>query len=298
MNNNETTRIINDEPIMTPPPVNPEAHKTPVPGAPGKKGGNGKTVAAVAGGFVAGAAAGGAVGVMASDGKQNTPTGDDAHINPEENEALLVNEEGIRFAHVEADSFEEAFNQAREQVGPGGAFEYEGKIYGTYYKDEWNALSPEERADFQARVTESLPQEEPVQTSPQAATEPQPEVQTNPEPQHETAHQETINPEPADDEVRILGVETIETPEGYQMDVVDIMMGDEEALLVDVDQNGTLDVMVYDENHNGVIEDNEFFDITGENLTMNDLGIDTPHDYMASDEGVADNLDDPNIMPV
>ena len=49
-------------------------------------------------------------------------------------------------------SFSEAFADAREQVGPGGVFEWHGKVYGTYYKDEWNNMSQEERSEWQSRI--------------------------------------------------------------------------------------------------------------------------------------------------
>jgi hypothetical protein len=45
-------------------------------------------------------------------------------------------------------NFGEAFATAREETGPGGIFTWQGSVYGTYYKDEWNQLSPEYREAF------------------------------------------------------------------------------------------------------------------------------------------------------
>ena len=39
-------------------------------------------------------------------------------------------------------SFSEAFAAAREEVGPGGVFEWNGNVYNTYYADEWENMSP------------------------------------------------------------------------------------------------------------------------------------------------------------
>lgn len=63
---------------------------------------------------------------------------------------------------VEGDmSFQEAFSTAREDVGPGGFFEWDGQTFNTYYKDEWDQLSKEEKTDF----TNSINQEQSVELS-------------------------------------------------------------------------------------------------------------------------------------
>ncbi len=45
-------------------------------------------------------------------------------------------------------SFGEAFAAARAEVGAGGAFEWRGEVYNTYYESEWDAMSAEEKAEF------------------------------------------------------------------------------------------------------------------------------------------------------
>lgn len=45
-------------------------------------------------------------------------------------------------------TFAEAFEDARAQVGPGGVFRWHDGVYGTYLKDEWDAMSPEEQQQF------------------------------------------------------------------------------------------------------------------------------------------------------
>ena len=49
-------------------------------------------------------------------------------------------------------SFNEAFAAARSDVGPGGIFEWNGNQYGTYYKEEWDNLTPEETDEYWASV--------------------------------------------------------------------------------------------------------------------------------------------------
>lgn len=45
-------------------------------------------------------------------------------------------------------SFNDAFAVARNEVGPGGVFEWNGKLYNTYYENEWNSMDSSERTQF------------------------------------------------------------------------------------------------------------------------------------------------------
>ena len=45
-------------------------------------------------------------------------------------------------------SFAEAFNAARTEVGPGGAFEWQGNVYGTYTAEEWALMTEEEKKEY------------------------------------------------------------------------------------------------------------------------------------------------------
>ena len=49
-------------------------------------------------------------------------------------------------------SFAEAFAEARRVLGPGGVFEWHGKLYGTYYKTEWDNMSQYEKNQYWASV--------------------------------------------------------------------------------------------------------------------------------------------------
>lgn len=49
-------------------------------------------------------------------------------------------------------SFNQAFAAAREEVGAGGLFVWHGHTYGTYYANEWNSMSPEDKEQYWADV--------------------------------------------------------------------------------------------------------------------------------------------------
>lgn len=51
-------------------------------------------------------------------------------------------------------SFEQAFITAREEVGVGGAYNWHGRWYNTFEKEEWSGLSLEQRQQYTEMITE------------------------------------------------------------------------------------------------------------------------------------------------
>jgi len=49
-------------------------------------------------------------------------------------------------------TFEDAYNAAREEVGPGGIFSWHGEVYNTYTVEEWRGLSLAQRQEFLSDV--------------------------------------------------------------------------------------------------------------------------------------------------
>lgn len=49
-------------------------------------------------------------------------------------------------------SFDEAFASARNETGPGGFFNYKGDTYSTFYKEEWEGMSPSNKEDYLTQV--------------------------------------------------------------------------------------------------------------------------------------------------
>jgi len=52
--------------------------------------------------------------------------------------------------------FESEFEKQRQAQGPGGIFEYNGKMYNTYFKEEWDSMSQADRNAYYAKVGMSL----------------------------------------------------------------------------------------------------------------------------------------------
>lgn len=76
----------------------------------------------------------------------STTTSEPSHLTTTTHEPMVA-------THVTDNmSFDDAFKTARQEVGAGGYFEWHGELYNTYYKEEWDSLSPQQREDYAATV--------------------------------------------------------------------------------------------------------------------------------------------------
>jgi hypothetical protein len=72
---------------------------------------------------------------------------------------IVLHDEAPVASHVSDDmSFKDAFAVAREEVGPGGVFEWNGKTYNTYTSEESNAMTSEQKQEFMASAGNTEPE--------------------------------------------------------------------------------------------------------------------------------------------
>ena len=324
--NNEETKILNQN----------QTEETKVKTSE-KKSSTSEKVAYAAGGFAAGVASGVAGSAMASTPnkeelneevvaasetvveeepvkveEQSVPVTETPQPAPNPEEVLLATDEGVRIAQVNDDaSFSQAFADARAQVGPGGAFEWRGHVYSTYYEEEWNNMSAEERANYQSKIDYETVAGEPTPSKPTSTTSTEEVSEVKPE--VETTSTETTNAEPAmaantemvDEQsqqggIKVLGVEAVVDPQGNPMTVAAIEIDNEQALLVDVDNNGMMDIIMVDENHDGQISENEIYDASEAQIATADLqhhmaASQDPGMLMASNDGMPDYMNDADV---
>lgn len=208
---------------------------------------------------------------------------------PDPEDALVATDEGIRIAQVDdSDSFAEAFADARAQVGPGGAFEWRGHVYNTYYEEEWNNMSADERAEYQQKID--------YKTISGDNYDAIVETDTN----VMAADTELVDTQSDDEGIRILGVEAVVDESGNPMTVALVESGDQQALLVDVDNDGTMDVIIADVNGDNQIDSyQEVGDISGYDIETNDLmqgmAEQNPDMYLASNDGMPDYMNDADV---
>lgn len=208
-------------------------------------------------------------------------------------------ETGTQTAHVSDDmSFSEAFAEARQQVGPGGVFEWRGGVYGTYYASEWNAMTPAEQSQFTAQAMEGRTptatdhhdtvhhDDTPDMAERIEGSDPDGSRDTRVEGGPADGHNDvSVNDEP---EVHFLGVEQHQTEDGIVINVGRMTIDSEDVAVIDMDDDRVFDVAVSDSNHNGELEDNEIIDISDRGLTVEDFAIASAMDGGSPDMGMPD----------
>lgn len=174
-------------------------------------------------------------------------------------------------------TFSQAFEAARNEVGPGGVFFWHGNAYGTHLESEWNAMSAAERDAWRDNIDYS-PMAEYHETHThhhyhyhnETAAEPAEEIMV----EEEVA---AVEPDAAD-APQLEGANIIETgvtDDGINYAVVE---KDEQVYgVMDTDNDSIYDTALHDFDGNGRIDSDEYFDIADQELMVK------------ADENVADN---------
>ena len=214
-------------------------------------------------------------------------------------------------------SFSEAFAAARTEVGSGGVFEWHGNIYSTFTEDEWGNMTAEQRDEYGSHFNwhsdashDTASASHSSGTTHHAHSSEEAEVvasSNNPEgseQNHETSNEEVevagVTPSGNAEEVAVVDAE----PEVEVLGVVHddetganiggLVVDGQEVVLIDVDGDSTFDVMGADVNGDQQLTQNELVDISGQNITVKDLGgISNPDGSMyASNDNEIDYTND------
>jgi hypothetical protein len=214
--------IITEEPVSQDvADANPPAAETQ---APNKSGGV-RQAAAAAVGAAGGAGVAYAVENAFRSGADAGPTADALsgtdEAAPEANAASFDDSKVPVAAGVnDGMSFPEAFAAGRGEVGSGGVFWWRGACYNTYTREEWSQLSPEDRTAFSSH------RYDPPDNGPAARSTGTDVAEHHPE---QTQEVEVLGP------ARPVEIQVIAAPG---------RINGQDAILVDVDSNGTIDVAV------------------------------------------------------
>lgn len=230
------------------------------------------------------------------------PAGSDSDSTDPTNRSTLSNPEWvddkIKVATniEESMNFSEAFATARAEVGPGGCFEWHGKLYGTFLADEWNAMSSEEKAEFNNHfswnhIDRSESHINPLTTNAASTPHPVTTENDNGTPNHnedlvesstvegdhdsQEAHEiesqtvEVIDAATVNPEIEILGI-SYDAESGSNVGTV--MMDGQEVILIDVDGDMDFDYMAINTASGEDPDADNIIDIQNHNLSVNDLG--------------------------
>ena len=170
-------------------------------------------------------------------------------------------------------SFSEAFTAARTEVGSGGVFEWHGNIYSTFTEDEWNGMTAEQRDEYGSHFswhsdnssTETASSTHSSSSSHSAHATDEVEVSEV----TQASHTEEVAVVDVDPEVEVLGVVH---DEESGANIAGLAVDGQEVVLIDVNGDETFDVMGADVNGDQQLSQDEIVDISGQNLTVNDLG--------------------------
>ena len=190
----------------------------------------------------------------------------DSQANAEGAEGANSQEVKMPVAKVDSgDSFEHAFAEARDQVGPGGVFHWHGGIYNTYTKEEWDLMSDEDKREFAAKIQPEYGVE---RINAVSITENDPQIHIYTE--KVVVHEPEVDPEPTNDEdVHYLGSEEI-TLDGKDITIQHFDARGHAAAVVDYHDENEHDIAWVDENDNQKLDHAEAVDmVTGEYLDAN-----------------------------
>lgn len=217
-----------------------------------------------------------------------------ADENAEETTNSVVAHGKVASGVTDEMSFSEAFATARHEVGAGGCFVWHGKVYGTYYADEWNAMTPDQRDEFVSSTIGVDTTSHHNQTY-----ESNTSTQT-----HQVSHQEE-EVEEDDLTVEVLGIEQVQNEDGSVSNIGAASINGQAVYFIDVDgQDDQFELMVADFNGNDQLDEDEIVDISDQNMSVSQFtelaqvsgngtgSHDEVEQYYASNDNLPDYVND------
>lgn len=167
-------------------------------------------------------------------------------------------------------SFSEAFAAARAEVGPGGAFEWNGMAYGTYTAEEWESMTPEEKAEYNDKFDWSKIDADDDYTAEDVSVL-EPEYLPADDDDDDDAEELVADSYDEVDEDVDVEVLDLQYDEESGMNFATITIDNEEMLLVDIDNDEVYDVLAYDADADGIVTEDELIDVSEEGLSVSML---------------------------
>ena len=206
-------------------------------------------------------------------------------------------------------TFEEAFDAARQEHGPGATFVWHGNVYSTYLAEEWKELTAQQQDDYVGHATDTSSAQhaenndtvEVISVDDSYVNKPTDDGENNNGQNEQGSGNENNNNQQQhlqaalneNMEVEVLGV--IHDDESG-VNVVNMTVDGHDAILVDVDNDNNIDGIIVDMNDDGNISDNEIADISDQGLTIDQFTDQTnaPQNFCIDDNSLPDYTNDLN----
>lgn len=247
----------------------------------------------------AGLAAGaGAFTMLSFTDEPTVDAAESAEVTVSADESVVIELEApVSSAVSESMSFNQAFAAAREELGPGGLFVFEGDLYHTYTASEWNNMSEVDRMEFSSSISVQNTVDAPVSAP---ASNPEPVASSE-----QTVDNQQTNDNSVDLDIVGYDLDNDGTADLYVFDLDENQIPD---ILIDSNGDGVFDqvIMNVDFESDAPIESYESFDVEIYPEDLQDvqvISIDrgdaqasnmSAHDHLILDE-LADNDMDINF---
>lgn len=234
-----------------------------------------------------------------------------AKAEPPVNEEILHSEPVIVYTEapfagsVNDDmSFSEAFATAREEIGPGGFFEWKGHTYNTYYREEWEQMDDVAQEDFMTSVYDSTDFEAVAEAGVAytPVSGPNVEVDAGDKVNESDQTEPEIEAIPLDrDGDGYIDAEVIDLDGDGMIEVISLDQdfdGRADSYIVDLDDDDILESVIVDEDQDGLQGDEIVVPLEKSgSLAIDDFKENLPDDdeYLASDD--IDDLELPDDAP-
>lgn len=174
-------------------------------------------------------------------------------------------------------SFSEAFGAARAEFGPGASFVWRGQVYGTFYHDEWKAMSPQQQHDWTVAALNDTSVDIPDAGIDKADGS-------------DFADNDVDTDE---NQITIVGMNTVETDDGI-INLATLDYDGETVFMVDLDNDNVYDYAIGDFDDSGMLLDSsdDMIDLSDMHLTVDDVANAMAYEEDDDTEG---HIEDENL---
>lgn len=187
-------------------------------------------------------------------------------------------------------SFNEAFAAARQEVGPGGVFEWHGNVYGTYYADEWNNMSDEEKAEFASHISYGATDDNTTDNNHHTAQDDQNTTDLHNNDEQKEDDQLTAEVDDQTPEVEIIDMVSGTFENGTPATILDMEIDDVPVMAIDYNMDNTVDVLLSDTDGNGIVD--EYTDVSDLGLTIDSYLEAGQESLLTAGNDLPDYIDD------